>query len=131
MFKLIKILNSCSNVPEPLILPTDGTAIPAGTLLSMSVGYASGCKTDGKPQYVSLSKSCGYSISAYPITHDMVFETEFWGDPNEVYEGDLIGIGADYDGFTTGVNEAGTVFYFMNRNGATKYGDKVIVRPVV
>ena len=134
MFKLIKILNSDTNVPEPEIFPCDpDIEVRAGAALmwiSEKDRVSLGSDTD-KPYCILLAdhkKNEDYALG-YRITPNMIFEVPIVGDPELLVEGrsyspvqeSLIG----YIGICE-LEEYGSIT-LLSKNHAKEQGDKLLV----
>lgn len=130
MFKLLKITNSGTNVPEPVRLSLASSA-------SASIGAAVHLK-DGKltalngasellPTHVTLCAVSGKTAICYEVTPNMIFETTVTADPSSMT------IGSEYllsgDSCLSNLKPSGTVrgAVLISKGNATKAGDKVVV----
>lgn len=81
MFKLIKINNSTSNVPEIVKLKKYATLdFQIGEALSISNERAARCSENVRPDYIAVSYAAERDIYvyAYKVTCDMVFEADYY-----------------------------------------------------
>ena len=134
MFKILKILNSGTNVPEPEIFPCDVTiAAPAGSALSLNSD--TGHLAIGEPYETPFCvlaedhKSGTARAMCYRITPDMILEAPVFGDPLKLYNGAGIILHSDPKHGLCGVSDSedtriATVY---STNGAKKYGDKILI----
>ena len=131
MFKLIKILSSGSNVPEPRKLPSaPEMTYKCGAALVLREGTVFNAMTDEVPVYIcGENSSSGNPITCYPITADMIFETTIKGDPTNLYVGDKVKLAMDLGAAicVSDVTSGGFVTIY-DLNGAKKSGDKIYVR---
>ena len=131
MFKLIKIMNSGVNVPEPQILCKGERVIVRGEALVLSQGKVIPCATTTLPTYVALSdaKAEDDTIACAMISPNMVFEcpvTE--GTPATLTSGTKICL-TQQNGQTLGVNTttASGVATVYDTLGASNIGDKILI----
>ena len=133
MFILSKILSSGSNVPEPVKLPpAPDMSFKYGSALVVREGMVFNAMADEMPAYIcgeNVSGTTPKSITCYPITSDMIFETTLKGDPANIYVGDKVKLSVEL-GSATGVSDVTTDGFItiFNLNGAKKSGDKIYVR---
>ena len=134
MFKLVKILNSGSNVAEPIRVRA-GIGVgyqkgAAGYLVANNSAPAKPCSGDAVPDIIfgeyAPSRS-GKVIKAYPVSRHMIFVTTFDEDPTDVTNGDHVTFTTNGGAITTDTEGGGCVEIY-NMNGATKAGDPVYVR---
>ena len=132
MFKLIKILNSGRNVPEPMkIHKNTGINLPAGTPFSTDSGIAIYSDAYVAPRYISFADSPADEdlVVCYEVSPDMLFEAEIHGTPSEAFPGDCLGyqvVGGIPSGVST--EDRNDHIIAVNLNGAVNSGDKVIVK---
>ena len=133
MFKLIKILNSGANVPEPEIRPCEtNVAFDAGTCVVYDNSYDAIriCDQTAMPSHI-LAKNVKKGDSCalcYPISREMIFEVPLIGSPENVRAGRSLEL-VNEDGhgtYAVSDNDGGTAFVY-SLEGATKSGDKVLV----
>ena len=132
MFKLIKILNSGSNVPEPRRVKVGSSPIYTGTALiyneDNTVGYGSG---NTSPKCIALcDASAGSEAVVFDITPDMLFEAPVLMAPDVLCVGSKLILGTE-KGNALGIlnamaNDGPAIVY--DTTGATKVGDKITVR---
>ncbi len=133
MFKLIRILHSGVNVPEPCRLPvTAETAYKAGSALKLTSGKADNCGATDAPAYIAaetLAADKKTTVLAYPITGGMLFETAVSAAPTALTIGSKVTLnvsGSAAVGVTaTATNGVATI---VDLCGAAAAGDKVIVK---
>ena len=133
MFKLIRILNSGTNQPEPIRLPAQVNKTHyKGKLMKLVSGILMDITTTETPTHIVMEKKTAkpndQTVLCYAVTPDMIFETESCEEPSS----DMIGMKVDL--FTDGTNMVGvsnyegsaaTVYDLM---GAKKSGDHVLRR---
>lgn len=133
MFKLIKILNSGTNVPEPCRLPkTQSLKIKIGMPLIITDGKLAACSATDKPTHIALANATAsesYAI-CYEISKDMYFETVSTAVPSALILGKAYTLAADSDGFMYGITATAnsgvaTVVDICNAKNA---GDTVTVK---
>ena len=133
MFKLIKILNSGVNVPEPCrISKAPDTVLKAGTAIAVSEGLAVNCTATQAPDYITLAKAgeSEESVLCYKVFPDMLFEVEASQSPASLNVGDKVTLGIDSDGAACSVTAtlASGVAYVYSLDGATAAGQKITVK---
>ena len=128
MLKLIKIINSGVNVPEPVRLPKDDAAIVAGAALVFAAGKANYATTGEKPTHVSLSASeeGEKTVLCYEIHDNMIFEAPVLALPTSISVGDKLAL-ATAGGAPIGLSAttAGGVATVISTDGACVEGDTV------
>ena len=133
MFKLIKIQNSGVNVPEPQKFDKSASLrIKAGDALVFENGIIISCPATSVPTHIAFAdaKYNEYSVYAYAINENMLFETNVGEDPSELMLGYKVTIDKDSDGCssrvtTTTTSGVATIVDLMN---ASKVGDKITVK---
>lgn len=133
MFKLIKILNSGTNVPEPVKLPKPSTlSVKMGSALILADGAVANCTATAAPTYVAAQNAGtdAVSVLCYCVSENMLFETTVNAAPTALKLGDKVTLGIDADGSAvnvsaTTVSGVATVVDLM---GAASAGDKVTVK---
>lgn len=133
MFKLIKIVNSGVNVPEPIRMPkASETVIKAGTLLTVNAGVLKNCTATTAPTYVALADSIVGVTEATvaQIDHNMYFEAPVTAEPNALSIGDKVTLAVDSDGAAYGITATTSsgVATVVELAGATAAGDKITVK---
>jgi hypothetical protein len=131
MFKLIKILNSGSNVPEPVYLPSSGISAKAGTAMTLSGGALAHCPATTAPSYVLLRdlKATDTKALCFRISSDMLFETPIMGAPNALSAGSKVKLYVNSASAAVGVSAdtASGVAKIVSLDGATSQGQTVTV----
>jgi hypothetical protein len=131
MFKLIKILNSGSNVPEPIYLPVNGINAKVGTAMNLTAGKLSHCSATVVPTHVLLKdvKTSDQVALCYKISPDMQFEAPVNGSCASLYAGAKVKLYTNADLAAVGVSNdtASGVAKIVSLDGATAAGDKVTV----
>ena len=134
MFKLVKIVNSGTNVPEPENFPCNGTIeAPVGSALTLdnTGNFLYTGEVFEKPFCILAEdlKKGAASALCYRITPDMVFEVPVYGDPLALHNG--AGVSLHYESTLglCGVSDStetriATVY---DTNGAKNPGDKILV----
>lgn len=134
MFKLVKILNSGVNVPEPCRMAfADGTVIKAGSALTLAGGKVANCPSGTVPSYIALQGTeCAKdgTILCYRIFENMLFETKAYSVISTFPVGNEVALYIDADGSAVGVNmeSEGVGAIIVDTCAATKAGDKVTVK---
>lgn len=133
MFKLIKIVNSGVNVPEPCRLPKSKSAvIKMGAALLLNEGSATNCARTNFPKYIAMEDGVEGKdyVTAYQVTGNMIFETTVDADPSSLVIGDLVTLSTDASGATVCVSTITTsgVATIVSLEGATKAGDIITVK---
>ena len=133
MFKLIKILNSGANVPEPIKaekIELEEYAI--GTPVIISGGKIAPAGATTTPTHITLGKAKqGENRAAVAIiTPDMIFETYINADPASLKAGEKVTLGLNSDSHPVCVTATTTsgVATVVDTLGAKKSGDKIIVK---
>lgn len=94
MFKLVKILNSGTNVAEPQYIPTDeDTDYYAGSVIKIAGGVATNVNPTDTPSYVvceSVKYGTKKRLLCYKIDPNMVFEAPFSAPPVGLKVGDKV-----------------------------------------
>jgi hypothetical protein len=133
MFKLIKILNSGVNVPEPVQLKKDKDMVfDPGVALKFSGGILTMCSTTERPTHIShgYGKAGSDHAVCYEIFDNMLFEAEIADDPYELKVGDKIDLDTDNKGYTSLVSTVNTeeVATVIDLCGAKELGDKIVIK---
>ena len=133
MFKLIKIINSGVNVPEPIRMPkASGTALKAGTLLTLSEGALINCASTTAPKYVALADADAGKTEAVvaEISHDMLFETPVTDFPEGLFIGAKVTLAIDSDGaaYAVTATTASGVATIADLAGASAANDRITVK---
>ena len=133
MFKLIKILNTGVNVPEPELLPCEtNVALDAGSCVvyNNSNNIIRACDHTSPPTHIlvkDVKKGDAFAL-CYRVSSEMIFEVPLIGSPANV----RIGMDAEFiikDGhgaYAIGDNDGGAAIIY-SLEGAKKSGDKVLV----
>ena len=131
MFKLIKILNSGVNVPEPMLYKKDkATVFAIGTPVKLSGGKLVNVGSTTAPTHIIAEKDAsGEGVYAFVINPDMVFETVVSMDPSELSVGDAVTLEIE-DGAAIAVTATtdGGVAKIYDLSDACEIGDTVYVR---
>ena len=131
MFKLIKILNSGTNVPEPRRVKNGGASIVAGCALNYSAGAVVSSTATSKPDCIAMCDAlAGAEAFVYDITPDMLFEVTVTADPDALAVGNALTLAIDGNGIAYGVTAttSGGVATVYDLAGATAAGDKITVK---
>lgn len=133
MFKLIKIINSGVNVPEPVRLAkASETVITAGTALTVSNGLIINCTASVAPKYVAIASAPegATDVLCYEITEGMRFEAPTSVAPSAYTFGALVNLATDATGAAYGVGATNTngVATVVSIDGAQNVGDTVTVK---
>ena len=134
MFKLVKILNSGSNVAEPIRVKAGigRTYTPgaAGRITGVKNMPAENCSGATTPDFIfgeEAKARSGKQIKAYPVSRHMIFLTSFSETPTDILDGDHVTFSANGDSITADKDSGGCVEIY-DMNGATREGDSVYVR---
>ena len=133
MFKLIKILNSGVNVPEPCRLNKESAAeIKIGSALILNGGKAENCPATTRPEFIALEDGVigKDSVMAYAVYENMIFEAPITESAEALTEGACVTLSKDDNGNTVGVSAttASGVAKIVSLDGATDAGDKISVK---
>ena len=133
MFKLIKILNSGTNVPESVKLPkSPDLDVKMGSALILSGGTVANCTATTSPTYIAAQNAVNGEdkVLCYPISPDMLFETVFNEPSESVVIGAKVKLCTDDDGSAVNVSAdtASGVATVVDLMGAKNAGDKVTVK---
>ena len=133
MFKLIKILNSGVNVPEPQKFNKSASlTVKVGDALIISNGGLASCPATTTPTHVAFSagKYGESEIFAYEVNENMIFETNVSADPSALMVGDKVTLGKDADGSTVNVTATVTsgVATVVDLMSARQAGDRINVK---
>lgn len=133
MFKIKRILNSGSNVPEPIRLPvTASTNYKIGSALALSSGALINCTATTAPKYIAAQNfkaGSGSSMLVYPITSEMILETTVSAAPTSLAIGNKVTLDVDSDSAAIGVTATTTsgVVTVFNLCGNAAAGGKIEV----
>lgn len=133
MFKVIKILNSGVNVPEPhIVTKTLSANFKRGIAFKLSGGKAVACSATEKPKYIALEEPAETQtrMLCHAVNENMLFETYINADPSALSVGDTVTIGMDSNnlpGCVTATTASG-VATIVDLCGAKAAGDKVVVK---
>lgn len=123
MFNLTKILNGRTNVPEPEFYVAGGT-VTDGMALVLAGGKVTACGATVKPTHIAMAnKASGEKVPCYAVSAEMMFEVACTAVP--AAEGDKVTLA---DGVKVTATTQSGVATVVSKNGATKAGDKVIVK---
>ena len=133
MFKLIKIINSGVNVPEPIRMPkASDKTVKSGTLLTVTNGELADCGPTSAPTYVALADAGVSDTVAVcaAINGNMYFEAPLSESPASLKIGAKVTLATDADGAAYGVSAtvSGGVATVIDLCGATSAGDKITVK---
>lgn len=134
MFKLIKIISSGSNTPDPCrMLTSSGISYKAGTALKLSSGRLANATATDKPEFIAVESAAAgekTTLVCYPVSADMLFEVPISGMPAMVKAGTKVTLSVDADGYADKVSNSATdgVATIFDMREATKSGDSIIVR---
>lgn len=133
MFKLIKIINSGANVPEPVRLSkASDTVIKEGTALTLSGGLIINCGASVAPKYIAFAAAPAGTteVLCYEITEGMRFEAPTSVSPTAYTVGALLNLATDASGAAYGVGavNASGVATVVTIDGASGIGDTVTVK---
>ncbi len=125
MFKLVKILNGRTNVPEPE-MHGKGPSIREGQACRIQSGVLTPASGTTVPDHIALGADTEKGVACYAITGDMIFEVPCSGDPSTLAAGDKVTI--ETDGLKVTATKTGGVATVVSVNGAETYGDKILVK---
>ena len=135
MFKLVKILNSSTTVPETIRIKTSANEpYTRGMLLKMNAnGAAKNVVVGEMPTHVcceTLKAGESETVLCYEITEAMVFSAPTFGSMEGVSVGVKVTLEVDDDGYATCVTpfEDGGYVTIHNTCGATDSDQQVLVR---
>ena len=133
MFKLIKILNSGANVPEPIKAEKiELEEYAVGTPVIISGGKIAPASATTTPTHITLGKAKQGEtrIPVAIISPDMLFETYINADPTGIKAGAKVTLGLNADSHPVCVTAttASGVATVVGTLGAKKQGDKIIVK---
>lgn len=133
MFKLIKILNSGANVPEPELRPCEPNAvIDAGTCLVYDTlrNIVHACGPADTPTHLLIKdvKKGDNLALCYKLFNEMLFEAPIVGSPENVNVGMSVELAVEdgHGAYAISDNDGGSAVIY-SLEGATKSGDKVLV----
>ena len=132
MFALKKILNSGTNVAEPVRIPTTaGVAYRAGSALVLTDGAVTNGTTQTMPDYIAAQSAAAdekKSILCYPISSNMIFEVPATTGAANLKIGSKVNL-VGSTGFIVKIGNVaeGGVATVVDPQGAKKSGDKVLV----
>lgn len=136
MFKLIKILNSPTGIPDYKMVNTEVTEkYYIGCALTLAEGAAVHCASGSTmPQYIAaeqLVSPNGELLRVFPVTPDMVFEVAVTTAPDEIYHGVRVNM-AEYIknvySLVSGTPAENGIAVVYDTCGAEKKGDKIQIR---
>lgn len=130
MFKLVKILNSGVNTPEPVHLPKDvGVSLEFGSAVKLSGGKIVAAGAADTPTHIVAEKDAsGDKILVFEISHDMIFETVVTEDPDELLVGDAVTLEiAEGSAIAVSATEGGKATVY-DLTGCHEIGDSILVR---
>ena len=134
MFKLIKILNSGVNVPEPIRLPkAQDLKIKIGSALLFSGGTITACPSDTTPTHISMEDAGTdkNTVLCHDVTPNMLFETYIYTYLQGTAVGDKVELIRDEDGMAVCVDTYATdtgVATVVDLMGSRVEGDHIIVK---
>ena len=133
MFKLIKILNSGANVPEPVKLPkSPSLGVKMGSALILSGGTVANCTPTTAPTYIAAQNAVSGEdkVLCYAVSPDMLFETTFNEPSESIVIGAKLTLGTDDEGSAVNVtaDTLSGVATVVDLMGAINPGDKVTVK---
>lgn len=131
MFKLIKILNRGTNVPEPIRLNKGARAIVRGEAFVLTGGKVTSPSATTLPTHIALCEADADDTTAIcaQICPEMVFECPVKdGTPSSLVVGNKVCLALE-GGSALGVNTTTTsgVATVYDTLGATNIGDKILI----
>lgn len=132
MFILKKITNAGSNVPEPVRLSLNDIAdIPAARPVRLWNGSLNQVTISSSflPTHMTMQRVNGKEALCYEITPNMIFEATVASSPASMKIGTEYSLTLDGDAITSDKTEdIGTKgATLIDKNGATKAGDRVLI----
>ncbi len=133
MFKIVKIFNSGTAVPETVKLDaTAATAYSRGAAVTVTSGKAAACGATTAPSFIIAqdhAADAGDTVLAYPVTADTVFEVPVGATPTSLAVGNAVTLNI-VDGQAVGVTAttASGVATILDLQGAAASGDLILVR---
>ncbi len=133
MFKIVKIFNSSTSVPECVTLDAaSATAYSRGAAVTITSGKAAACSATTAPSFIIAqdhAADAADKVLAYPVTADTVFEVPLGAAPTSLSMGDTVTLDV-VDSQAVGVTAttAGGVATILDLQGATAAGDLILVR---
>ena len=133
MFKLVKINGARTNVPEPIILNTDGnTAYLAGAVYYINENTIStSALSDVDLKFIPLETVAANSgkntLYGYIVTENMVFEADIYNDYTKAKVGNTLLAYADNDGNLIGVDSSSGYDAMLLSKDEAKTKRKVLV----
>lgn len=131
MFKVIKILNSGTNVPEPRRAKNGNADVIYGSALNYTSGVVANSTATAKPDCIALCDAkANEDVLVYDVTADMLFEATLTEEPTALNVGSAVTLAIDKNGCAYGVTATttGGVATVYDLAGATKAGDKITVK---
>ena len=132
MFKLIKIVGSGVNVPEPIKAPIPvSNYVPAGTpIFFENDGLITTADDENPATHMTLSDTQpDGTIMVFEITPNMLFETVLEGDPKNLGIGSKVELSCDMEGTPRTVTPKVQGRLTVHDVSITKFdGDKIIVK---
>lgn len=131
MFHLVRILNSCIGVPEPVRISLNNeTNAESGDLVQVFGGNAVRITSAANvsPTHYILAKKSPTEILAAPLSHDMIFETTVKDPPESMNVGEEYLLTEDGEAigmYAAASGKRGAIIY--DKLGATKAGDPILV----
>lgn len=131
MFKLVKIISSGTNVPDPIRLNTTaGVEYRTGCALVLTSGALTNAGPTTKPTHIALESAKAdekSTLLCYAITPGMIFEAPVAGNPGSIKPGFKVNMGTDGAfAYAVGVSQTNGVVTVVNTSGAKRVGDKVL-----
>lgn len=132
MFRLVKILNAGTNVPELFRLPaTAETAYHEGDALVLTSGALTHATATSKPTYVAAADAAAGvdTVPVYAVTPDMIFEAPLSAAPTGLTVGSVVTLAVNSASAAYGVTATttGGVATVVDLCHATASGDIVRV----
>ncbi len=133
MFRIIKLLNARTNVPETVAIPvTASTVYPEGCAVKLSSGAAVHCAATDAPEYIvaaAADASVDSVVLCYPLLGDAIVETPVSAAPTSLKIGNKVTLNVNASSVAVGVTATTTngVAEIYDLAGAAAAGDKLLL----
>ena len=133
MFRLVKILYSGSNQPEPLRIPgVVGESYIKGQPMKLDEGRLTRVASDEFPSYMTMESKTveeeGDTVLCYEITPNMIFDVTCYGDVIGSFFGRKVNLYSDGIQLSGVSSKAGSVATVYDPKGAKYMGDHILIR---
>ena len=132
MFKLVKIIGSGTNQPEPIRIPTGpSVSYKANCAYTIIDGFLADLTEDTPPTHIAIETVAADSkdtILCYRILDNMIFEVPVKGSFSSLHAGQKFKIDIDSEGSGIGITSVqGGFITIYDTNNAQKNGDTTYV----